>query len=153
MGLDKYWTHCINKLLDMLNLFILTNDCLLCLLACCFLANPYHPISLCGTPFLPCPNDGQLCSYCNGCLASQFTKVVNTGVQPVFFNESAFQQHPASNQLMCGWKAANKAQALPYQKSCTLAFSYKDFGLLLHPFYRSWWNKETYYCTCTTSYR
>ena len=83
MGIDDYRKHCVDELLDVLDLFVLANDCLHSLLAY-RLANPYLPASDVALP--PCPTDAPQCSYCNGALASQFPKLVKAGVQTVLFD-------------------------------------------------------------------
>jgi hypothetical protein len=83
MGLNVYRKHCIDELLDVLDLFVLVDNCLHRLLAC-RLANPHLPTSDVGLP--PCPTDAPQCSCCNGNLASQFTKLLKAGVQTVLFD-------------------------------------------------------------------
>jgi hypothetical protein len=59
MGLNVCRKHCIDELLDALDLFVLADDCLHCLLAC-RLANPHLSTSDLGLP--PCPTHAPQCS-------------------------------------------------------------------------------------------
>ena len=63
MELDHYRTYCIDKLLDVLDLFVLANNGLHSLLAHC-LANLYLLIPE-GALQPSCPNDGPQYSYCS----------------------------------------------------------------------------------------
>jgi hypothetical protein len=146
MGLDDYRKHCIEELLDVLDLFVLADDCLHSLLAH-RLANPYLPIS--DVPLPPCPNDGPQCSYCNGSLASQFPKLQKEGVQTVFFDVflgdsatghltlgesliSAVRQYLGSNSLMFGWKATNKPEPRNVKKVVLLLVAARILGFRIH---------------------
>jgi hypothetical protein len=144
MGLDEYRTHCLSELHEVLDLFVLADDCLHSLLAIS-LSNPFLPISVRSIPLPPCPTDAPQCSYCNGSLASQFPKVVKTGVQSVLFDIFlgehatgnltlgdtlivALRQYPSSNNLMFGWKANNKPEPRHLKKVVLLLLSAKILG-------------------------
>lgn len=160
-----YIAHCIDKLLDVLNLLLLANDCLHCLLAHC-LVNPYLPLSLCNIPLLmPCPNDDSQCSYCNSIsLASQLPQIIKTSVKICFLlcfygwecypkSHSRTFSHPCLSTTFCiqphlmfGWKAMNKPKPLAILKrSYSCLYSCKDFGLL-YSFCKRQWSKETPNC-------
>jgi hypothetical protein len=147
MGIDDYRKHCIDELLDVLDLFVLANDCLHSLLAY-RLANPYLPTSDVALP--PCPTDAPQCSYCNGALASQFPKLVKAGVQTVLFDVflgerastapltlgdsliSAIREYPLSNNLMFGWLAANKPEPRHLKKVVLMLVAAKILGFRIH---------------------
>jgi hypothetical protein len=148
MELDVYRNHCINELLDVLDLFVLANDCLHSMLAY-RLANPYlTTTSDVGLP--PCPTDAPQCSYCNGSLALQFPKLAKAGVQTVLFDVflgdnapttpltlgdsliSAIRQYPRSNNLMFGWLATNKPEPRHLKKVVLMLVAAKILGFRIH---------------------
>jgi hypothetical protein len=148
MGVEEYRTHCIAELLDVLDLFVLADDCLHCLLAR-RLSNPYLPSLLRDIPLPPCPSDGPQCSFCNGSLASQFPKVLKDGVQTVLFDIflgenavgnltlgdtliSVVRQYPTSNNLMFGWKATNKPEPRHLKKLVLMLVAAKILGFRIH---------------------
>jgi hypothetical protein len=53
MSLDDCRAHCVDKMLNVLGLFVLATDCLHCLLAHC-LANPHLEMLLCDIALPPC---------------------------------------------------------------------------------------------------
>jgi hypothetical protein len=139
MGLADYRQHCIDELLDVLDLFVL---------AASRLANPHLPPSNVALP--PCPTGAPQCSCCNGTLASQFPKLVKAGVQTVLFDLflgehastapltlgdsliSAIWQHPLSNNLMFGWLASNKPEPRHLKKVVLMLVAAKILGFRIH---------------------
>jgi hypothetical protein len=114
-----------------LDLFVLADDCLHCLLACCRLANPHLPTSDVGLP--PCPTDAPQCSCCNGNLASQFPKLLKAGVQTLGNSLiRAIRQHPLSNNLMFGWSASNKPEPRHLKKVALMLVAAKILGFRIH---------------------
>ena len=145
MDLETYRTHCIDDLLDVLDMFVLADDCLHVLLAR-RLANPFLPIS--DVPLAPCSNDTPQCSYCSGSLVSQFPKLLKAGVQTVFFDIflgdnatghltlgdsliTSVRQYPASNNLMFSWKATNKPEPRNVKKVVLMLVAAKILGFCI----------------------
>jgi hypothetical protein len=148
MALDQYRTQCITELLDVLDLFVLANDCLHSLLAI-RLSNPFLATAVRNLPLPTCPPEAPQCSYCNGSLANQFPKVLKQGVQSVLFDVflgehaegnmtlgegliTALRQYPASNFLVFGWKATNKPEPRHLKKLVLMLLAAKILGFRIH---------------------